>query len=186
MPKAKEYTVKELNILKRKHLSDEQVSQMINRSESAIHQKRLRIVRDNTKRKQQGVDFTKKLKKFIPNHPAFYKSKKSKKPKKSKKLTKDIYALAEEELIRIKGDLLAFGKVPHINPEKPILGEFVSENKHSSEDVDEQYRAPFEPSIPWELDEKSEKERQDLLPLFEINGVVIVIDKERNEVTITY
>ena len=61
MPKAKEYTVKELNILKRKHLSDEQVSQMINRSESAIHQKRLRIVRDNTKRKQQGVDFTKKL-----------------------------------------------------------------------------------------------------------------------------
>ena len=177
MPRAKEYTVKELNILKRKHLSDEQVSQMINRSESAIHQKRLRIVRDNTKRKQQGGEFTKKLKKLYPTHSAFKKSKKSK---------KSIYALAEEELIRIKGDLLAFGKVPHINPEKPILGEFVSENKHYSEDVDEQYRAPFEPSIPWELDEKSEKERQDLLPLFEINGVVIVIDKERNEVTITY
>lgn len=134
MPRAKEYTEKELNILKRKHLSDEQVAKMINRSENAIHQKRLSIA--------------KLEKKYFLKSPTF---------KKSKKLSKGIYGLPQDEIIRIKGEFLEQHHFP-----------------------------PSEPTIPSEFNEESDAERQDLLPLFEINGVVIVIDKERNEVTITY
>jgi len=123
MPYPKPYTKKELKILKRKDLSSQQVADMIGRTENAVHQKRLRIARDYKKRKQQGKDFTKKLKKVSPNF----------------NFGKNVEKISESGIcFDLKGDL----------------------GKELSTSYD--------------------------LPLFNINGVEIIIDKEHNEITITY